>query len=178
MMKYDDEILIYLAEKSIINFEQFKSECFLGTNPILIDKLLKNFFLYRNQWKINKKKFMILRIANIFIEKKYFKLCKDYFNLIKEKLQKTYVHICIDEFDNLLLSRTREKAEEFLDILQNQERFGLIAVSLGYFDTLMNCSGAATSSEISCNISSDICSPSSNLRRGIFKKLLFILKRF
>jgi len=43
---------------------------------------------------------------------------------------------------------TREKAEEFLDILQNQERFGLIAVSLGYFDTLMSCSGASTSSEI------------------------------
>jgi len=43
---------------------------------------------------------------------------------------------------------TREKAEEFLDILQNQEHFGLIAVSLGYFDTLMSCSGASTSSEI------------------------------
>ncbi|MFA6409890.1 MAG: aminotransferase class I/II-fold pyridoxal phosphate-dependent enzyme [Gammaproteobacteria bacterium] len=43
---------------------------------------------------------------------------------------------------------TREKAEEFLDTLQNQEHFGLIAVSLGYFDTLMSCSGASTSSEI------------------------------
>ncbi len=43
---------------------------------------------------------------------------------------------------------TRETAERLLDTLQNQERFGLIAVSLGYFDTLMSCSGASTSSEI------------------------------
>ncbi|MGD2125353.1 MAG: aminotransferase class I/II-fold pyridoxal phosphate-dependent enzyme [Desulfobacteraceae bacterium] len=44
--------------------------------------------------------------------------------------------------------KTREKAEELLSILQNKERFGLIAVSLGYFDTLMSCSGSSTSSEI------------------------------
>lgn len=44
---------------------------------------------------------------------------------------------------------TKEKAEEFMSILQNQEQFGLIAVSLGYFDTLMSCSGSSTSSEIS-----------------------------
>jgi methionine-gamma-lyase len=44
---------------------------------------------------------------------------------------------------------TREKAETFLDTLQNEEKFGLIAVSLGYFDTLMSCSGSSTSSEIS-----------------------------
>lgn len=43
---------------------------------------------------------------------------------------------------------TREKAEELMSILQNRERFGLIAVSLGYFDTLMSCSGLSTSSEI------------------------------
>jgi len=43
---------------------------------------------------------------------------------------------------------TREKAEVFLDYLQNFERFGLIAVSLGYFDTLMSHSGSSTSSEI------------------------------
>jgi len=35
-----------------------------------------------------------------------------------------------------------------MSILQNEERFGLIAVSLGYFDTLMSCSGSSTSSEI------------------------------
>jgi methionine-gamma-lyase len=44
--------------------------------------------------------------------------------------------------------KTREKAEELMGILQNQEKFGLIAVSLGYFDTLMSCSGSSTSSEI------------------------------
>ncbi len=44
--------------------------------------------------------------------------------------------------------RTRDKAERLMSQLQNQERFGLIAVSLGYFDTLMSCSGSSTSSEI------------------------------
>ncbi|MFC1813683.1 aminotransferase class I/II-fold pyridoxal phosphate-dependent enzyme [Thermodesulfobacteriota bacterium] len=43
---------------------------------------------------------------------------------------------------------TREKAEELMFILQNTERFGLIAVSLGYYDTLISCSGSSTSSEI------------------------------
>jgi methionine-gamma-lyase len=41
-----------------------------------------------------------------------------------------------------------ERAEELMRTLQNIERFGLIAVSLGYFDTLMSCSGSSTSSEI------------------------------
>jgi methionine-gamma-lyase len=43
---------------------------------------------------------------------------------------------------------TRRKAEQLMEVLQNRERFGLIAVSLGYFDTLMSCSGSSTSSEI------------------------------
>lgn len=43
---------------------------------------------------------------------------------------------------------TRERAEAFMALLQNEERFGLIAVSLGYADTLMSCSGSSTSSEI------------------------------
>ena len=43
----------------------------------------------------------------------------------------------------------RDRADELLDRLQNKEDFGYIAVSLGYFDTLMSCSGASTSSEIS-----------------------------
>lgn len=42
-----------------------------------------------------------------------------------------------------------ERANRLLSILQNTERFGLIAVSLGYFDTLMSCSSSSTSSEIS-----------------------------
>ena len=44
---------------------------------------------------------------------------------------------------------TRERADDLLDELQNKEDFGYIAVSLGYFDTLMSCSGSSTSSEIS-----------------------------
>lgn len=44
---------------------------------------------------------------------------------------------------------TLERADKLLDELQNREDFGYIAVSLGYFDTLMSCSGASTSSEIS-----------------------------
>ena len=40
------------------------------------------------------------------------------------------------------------RAERLLNELQNKERFGLIAVSLGYYDTLMSCSGSSTSSEI------------------------------
>lgn len=44
---------------------------------------------------------------------------------------------------------THEKAHDLMDELQNVEHFGLIAVSLGYFDTLMSCSGSSTSSEIS-----------------------------
>ena len=43
---------------------------------------------------------------------------------------------------------SREKAEKLMDVLQNEESFGMIAVSLGYFDTLISCSGSSTSSEI------------------------------
>ena len=42
-------------------------------------------------------------------------------------------------------------AEAVMDRLQNTERFGFMAVSLGYFDTLMSCSGSSTSSEIDEN---------------------------
>jgi len=43
---------------------------------------------------------------------------------------------------------TAERAGKFMSSLQNDEDFGYIAVSLGYFDTLMSCSGSSTSSEI------------------------------
>lgn len=43
---------------------------------------------------------------------------------------------------------TRRQAEQLMNILQNEEQFGYIAVSLGYHDTLMSCSGSSTSSEI------------------------------
>ncbi len=45
--------------------------------------------------------------------------------------------------------KTAENANKLMLILQNRERFGLIAVSLGFFDTLMSCSSSSTSSEIS-----------------------------
>ena len=42
-----------------------------------------------------------------------------------------------------------EKANALMSSLQNEQRFGFLAVSLGYFDTLMSCSGSSTSSELS-----------------------------
>jgi len=44
---------------------------------------------------------------------------------------------------------TQERANELIGVLQNEVNFGLIAVSLGYFDTLMSVSSCSTSSEIS-----------------------------
>ncbi len=43
---------------------------------------------------------------------------------------------------------TRERADMLMECLQNEQRFGYMAVSLGYFDTLMSCSAASTSSEL------------------------------
>ena len=43
---------------------------------------------------------------------------------------------------------TEANANELLDLLQNEYHFGYVAVSLGYFDTLMSCSGSSTSSEM------------------------------
>jgi methionine-gamma-lyase len=42
-----------------------------------------------------------------------------------------------------------ETASALMSCLQNEQRFGYLAVSLGYFDTLMSCSGSSTSSELS-----------------------------
>jgi methionine-gamma-lyase len=44
---------------------------------------------------------------------------------------------------------TSARAFRFMELLQNQDRFGYMAVSLGYFDTLMSCSASSTSSEMS-----------------------------
>ena len=44
---------------------------------------------------------------------------------------------------------TRERAHGLMELLQNENRFGYIAVSLGYYDTLMSCSASSTSSELS-----------------------------
>jgi len=40
------------------------------------------------------------------------------------------------------------RANDLMEHLQNEHRFGYMAVSLGYFDTLMSCSGSSTSSEM------------------------------
>ncbi len=42
-----------------------------------------------------------------------------------------------------------DTANTLMSLLQNEYRFGYLAVSLGYFDTLMSCSGSSTSSEMS-----------------------------
>lgn len=44
---------------------------------------------------------------------------------------------------------SQKAAGIFMERLQNKHGFGFMAVSLGYFDTLMSCSGATTSSELS-----------------------------
>jgi methionine-gamma-lyase len=44
---------------------------------------------------------------------------------------------------------TRDRAYQFMEILQNEHRFGFMAVSLGYAETLMSCSASSTSSELS-----------------------------
>jgi methionine-gamma-lyase len=41
-----------------------------------------------------------------------------------------------------------ERANRFMETLQNEKRFGFMAVSLGFFDTLMSCSSTSTSSEL------------------------------
>jgi methionine-gamma-lyase len=43
----------------------------------------------------------------------------------------------------------RDRAYRFMDLLQNQHRFGFLAVSLGYAETLMSASASSTSSELS-----------------------------
>lgn len=43
---------------------------------------------------------------------------------------------------------TEARANALMDKLQNEQRFGYMAVSLGYFDTLMSCSSSSTSSEM------------------------------
>ena len=67
------------------------------------------------------------------------------YDLFTSMINDGYGHGAIFSLD----CQTTQKANELMSILQNQEQFGLIAVSLGYFDTLMSCSGSSTSSEIS-----------------------------
>ncbi len=89
--------------------------------------------------------------------------------VLAERLQQLGMTVCYpglkDHPDHALLSElycsdygcggiltidmgSQEKANELLDLLQNEYHFGYVAVSLGYFDTLMSCSGSSTSSEM------------------------------
>ncbi|GAB4858100.1 hypothetical protein Ancab_016002 [Ancistrocladus abbreviatus] len=50
--------------------------------------------------------------------------------------------LCVD-------METEERANRLMYHLQNFTQFGFMAVSLGYYETLMSCSGSSTSSELS-----------------------------
>ncbi len=41
-----------------------------------------------------------------------------------------------------------ERANRFMELLQNVDRFGFMAVSLGYFETLLTLPASSTSSEL------------------------------
>jgi methionine-gamma-lyase len=43
---------------------------------------------------------------------------------------------------------TRDRANRFMELLQNSDRFGFMAVSLGYFETLLTTPSSSTSSEL------------------------------
>ncbi|TYJ19575.1 hypothetical protein E1A91_A09G200700v1 [Gossypium mustelinum] len=65
-------------------------------------------------------------------------------HLLKSMANKGYGFgglLCVD-------MESEEKANRPMHHLQNSSQFGLIAVSLGYYETLMSCSGSSTSSEL------------------------------
>ncbi|KAK9197594.1 hypothetical protein WN944_012777 [Citrus x changshan-huyou] len=64
--------------------------------------------------------------------------------LLKSMANKEYGFgglLCLD-------METEEKANRLMNYLQNYAQFGFMAVSLGYYETLMSCSGSSTSSEL------------------------------
>ncbi|KAJ0105478.1 hypothetical protein Patl1_17414 [Pistacia atlantica] len=64
--------------------------------------------------------------------------------LLKSMANKEYGFgglLCVD-------METEEKANRLMNYLQNCTQFGFMAVSLGYYETLMSCSGSSTSSEM------------------------------
>ncbi|XP_015940406.1 methionine gamma-lyase [Arachis duranensis] len=64
--------------------------------------------------------------------------------LLKSMYNKEYGFgglLCID-------METEERANWLMHHLQNHGQFGFMAVSLGYYETLMSCSGSSTSSEM------------------------------
>lgn len=65
--------------------------------------------------------------------------------LLKSMANKDYgfgALLCVD-------METEERANRLMNHLQNFTQFGLMAVSLGYYETLMSVSGSSTSSEMS-----------------------------
>lgn len=67
------------------------------------------------------------------------------YTLLKSMVNPGYGYggiLCLD-------METEERANKLMHQLQNHTQFGLMAVSLGYYDTLMSCSGSSTSSEMS-----------------------------
>ncbi|XP_071703137.1 methionine gamma-lyase-like [Rutidosis leptorrhynchoides] len=65
-------------------------------------------------------------------------------HLLKSIANKEYGYggmLCLD-------MGTEARANKLMNLLQNQTQFGLMAVSLGYYETLMSCSGSSTSSEL------------------------------
>ncbi|KAF5753415.1 putative methionine gamma-lyase [Helianthus annuus] len=65
-------------------------------------------------------------------------------HLLKSISNKEYGYggmLCLD-------METEARANKLMNLLQNQTQFGLMAVSLGYYETLMSCSGSSTSSEM------------------------------
>ncbi|GLT71913.1 hypothetical protein SLA2020_438960 [Shorea laevis] len=64
--------------------------------------------------------------------------------LLKSFANKDYGYgglLCVD-------METEERANKLMHHLQNSTQFGFMAVSLGYYETLMSCSGSSTSSEM------------------------------
>ncbi|KAE8708550.1 Methionine gamma-lyase [Hibiscus syriacus] len=64
--------------------------------------------------------------------------------LLKSMANKEYGFgglLCVD-------METEERANRLMHHLQNYTQFGFMAVSLGYYETLMSCSGSSTSSEM------------------------------
>ncbi|MBA0835232.1 hypothetical protein Goarm_007524 [Gossypium armourianum] len=64
--------------------------------------------------------------------------------LLKSMANKEYGYgglLCVD-------METEERANRLMHHLQNYTQFGFMAVSLGYYETLMSCSGSSTSSEM------------------------------
>ncbi|KAJ9549570.1 hypothetical protein OSB04_022113 [Centaurea solstitialis] len=65
--------------------------------------------------------------------------------LLKKMVNKEYGYggiLCLD-------METEERANKLMDVLQNDAKFGLMAVSFGYYDTLMCCPSSSTSSQLS-----------------------------